>query len=107
MPEYEVSMIISNSRDTTITFVLEPWGEIYEMEPLAKFSLILRSPMAASPASLKTAEVEYGADRITVWAWEGCTATLFHDEEELGAGASPRPRVPPLNPLIVSLLKTV
>lgn len=39
-------------------------------------------------------EVEDGLDSMTVYAWEGCTAALFQDGEELGAGTSPRPRVP-------------
>jgi len=88
MPEYEVSMMMSNSREITITFVLEPWGEIYTMEPRARFTLLLRSPIQGA------VEIDDGVDSMTVYAWEGCTAALFQDGEELGAGTSPRPRVP-------------
>lgn len=88
MPVYEVSMMISNSRDTTITFILEPWGTFYAMEPHATLTLVLRGSMQGA------IEVEDGLDSMTVYAWEGCTAALFQDGEELGAGTSLRPRVP-------------
>jgi len=88
MPVYEVSMMVSNSRESTITFVLEPWGEIYTMEPRARFTLLLRSSIQGA------VEIDDGVDSMTVYAREGCTAALFQDGEELGAGTSPRPRVP-------------
>jgi len=28
--EYEVSMVLSNTRDTPITLIVEPWGALYE-----------------------------------------------------------------------------
>ncbi|GCE20850.1 hypothetical protein [Dictyobacter kobayashii] len=92
MPEHEVSLTISNEREATISFILEPWGEIYPMEPQTKFTVYFRSHIA--PSSPHTVEVTYGVDQITVYAWEGCTATLFQNGEELGAGAAPRSRVP-------------
>jgi len=88
MQENEVSILVSNSRERTITFVLEPWGEIYPMEPGVIFTLVFRSPIQGS------VEVDDGVDSITVYAWKGCTATLFQDGEEVGAGIAPRPRVP-------------
>lgn len=88
MQEHEVPMMVSNSRERTITFVLEPWGEIYTMEPRARFTLLLRSPIQGA------VEIDDGVDSMTVYAWEGCPAALFRDGEEVGAGTSPRPRVP-------------
>ena len=88
MQEYEVSVRVSNSRDATITFVLEPWGEIYAMESHVTFLLHLRSSIQGS------IEIDYGCDRITIYAWEDCVASLFKDEKELGAGASSRTHVP-------------
>jgi hypothetical protein len=88
MQEHEVSVMVSNSRERTITFVLEPWGEIYTMEPRVRFTLLLRSSIQGA------VEIDDGVDRMTMYAWEGCTAALFQDGEELGAGTSPRPRVP-------------
>lgn len=92
MQEHEISLMISNSRDKEITFILEPWGEIYPMEPHACFTVVFRSPV--QPHDLNTIEVEYGADSITVYGWEGCTAFLFHNGEELGGMGITRPRVP-------------
>ncbi len=78
MPEYEVSVMISNSRERTITFVLEPWGAFYSMEPHATFMLVLRGSIQG------TIEVEDGLDSITVYAWTGCTdAVLSHNGKEL------------------------
>ncbi len=73
MQEYEVSMMVSNSREITITFVLEPWGTFYAMEPHATFTLVLRGSMQGA------IEVEDGLESITVYAWTGCTdAVLSH-----------------------------
>ncbi len=68
--------------------MLEPWGEIYTTEPCARFTLLLRSPIQGD------VEIDDGVESMTVYAWEGWTAALFQDGEELGAGTSPRPRVP-------------
>lgn len=75
---YEVSMRISNSRDTAITFVLEPWGTFYSMEPHATFTLVLRGPIQGD------IEVEDGLESLTAYAWTGCTdAILSHYGKEL------------------------
>ena len=92
MQEYEVSILFENRRDTTMAFLLEPWGEFYEMVPRATFTLVLRSPIQDTATILYG--FEDGFDSITVYAWEGCTATLFQDGKELGAGLFPRSRVP-------------
>jgi hypothetical protein len=89
MQGYEVSMLIINSREGRITLVLEPWGEIYPMEPGARFRLLLQSPLQG------TVEIDEGVESITVYAWEACTARLFQDGEELGPGTRLRvPRIP-------------
>lgn len=62
MPVYEVSMMVSKSRERTITFVLEPWGEIYTMEPRARFTLLLRNSIQGA------VEIDDGVDRMTVYA---------------------------------------
>jgi len=75
-----------------MTFILEPWGELYPMEPNTKFTLVFRSTV--QPRALNAIEVDYSAESITVYGWEGCTVSLFHNGEELGAGATPRTQVP-------------
>lgn len=78
MQEYEVSMSVLNSREATITFILEPFGTSYPMEPHAIFTLTIRSPIQG------VVEVEYGSDCITVYAWSGATdAVLSHNDETL------------------------
>ena len=68
--EYEVSIILSNSRETQFTFVLEPWGRVNEMEPRASYTVCFRSTVEPSPPN--SVEVEYAEDRVTVFAWDGC-----------------------------------
>jgi hypothetical protein len=88
MQEYTVSLLVANARDTSIHFILEPWGEIYVMEPDAKFTVCLRSSIQG------IVEIDDAGDGITVYAWGDCTATLFQNGQEVGAGAFERTRVP-------------
>ncbi|GCE20904.1 hypothetical protein [Dictyobacter kobayashii] len=92
MSEYEVSLTFSNEREAATSFILEPWGEIYRMEPHTKLTVCFCSLIP--PSSPHTVEVEYGVNQITVYAWEGCTAALFQNGEELGTDIESRPRVP-------------
>lgn len=92
MAEYEISMVFSNRRETTVKFVLEPWGEIYPIEPRASLTVSFRSSIL--PSSPHNIEIEYGVDAITVYAWEGSTVALFQDGEEVGPGAFSRLHVP-------------
>jgi len=75
MPEYEVSMMISNSRDTTITLVLEPLGVFYPVEPHATFTLVLQGPLQGP------IEVVDDLESITVNAWASCIV-LSRDGKE-------------------------
>lgn len=92
MSEYEVSMMFSNRRETRVNFVLEPWGEIYPIEPHASLVASFRSSIP--PSSQQRVEIEHGIDAITVYAWEGCTTALFQHGKEVGSSASSRLRVP-------------
>ncbi len=90
--EYEVSMMLTNSRETKFTFALEPWGFVYEMEPQAQYLLVFRSNIQPSPPN--TVEVEYAADHIIVYAWDGCRFAVFKNGEVLPPGAFEGPRLP-------------
>jgi hypothetical protein len=92
MTEYEVSMTFSNGRESSISLILEPWGEIYPIEPHMKLTICFNSLI--SPSSPNAIEVEYGVDQMIVYGWEGCTATLFQNAEALDSGVQPRPHVP-------------
>lgn len=90
--EYEISIMLTNSRDSTLTFILEPWGFIYEMQPQAKYTVCFRSPIQPSPPNI--VEVEYAADSITVYAWDGCLFAVFQNDTVLPPGAFVGPRLP-------------
>lgn len=74
---YEVPIIVSNTHDTNVTFVLEPWGRIYEMPPQASYTVVFRSLVQPDPPN--TAAVEYGSDSIVVYGWSGCLANVYHN----------------------------
>jgi len=91
--EYEVSMVLSNTRDTPITLIVEPWGALYEMGPQEKYLLCFRSPFP--PSSPQAVEIEFALDGFTVYAWDGCLFALYHHGEVLSpGGAFAGPRVP-------------
>lgn len=79
--QYEIWMVFWNSQDTPITFILEPWGEVYIMKPRARFRLHLQSSVPPSP--IKAVDVKYDVGSLTVYGWEGCIASLFEEEEAL------------------------
>jgi hypothetical protein len=91
--EYEVTLGLSNTRETPITLVVEPWGELYTMPPNTKYTLCFRSLLPPSPP--QEIEVVYALDSITIYAWDGCLFALFAQGEVLSpGGAFAGPRVP-------------
>jgi hypothetical protein len=63
------------------------------IEPRVTWIVVLRSFI--SPVGLHRTEVVYGIDCITVYGWQGCTATLFQNGEEIPKdGLGERSRVP-------------
>ncbi len=92
----ETRLLFLNSTQHTLTFVLEPWGETYPLEPEAQISLVARGPEGGHP------EVDYGPDALTVWSWSGSTVRLFKDGDELGAGKFERTPVPDMSALNIA-----
>jgi len=91
--EYEVTLGLSNTRDTPITLIVEPWGELYEMLPQTKYTLCFRSPFP--PSSPQEIEMVYALDSVTFYAWDGCLFALFAQGEVVSPGeAFAGPRVP-------------
>lgn len=90
--EFEVSIIVSNSRETPLTFILEPWGRAYEMEPHTSYTICFRSTVEPSPPNI--AEVEYAEDRVTVYAWDGCLCAVYQNGNVLPPGAFVGPPLP-------------
>lgn len=83
---------VANTRSVGVPFVLEPWGEVYELPAQATFRLLAQ--VAAGTASSVPLEVSLGERAITVWASPGSTVRLFHAERELGAERGERTPVP-------------
>ena len=91
--EYEVSMVLSNIQDTSVTLIVEPWGEMYEMVPHEKYILCFHSFLPLS--SPQAVEIEYALDSFTVYAWDGCLFALYLNGEVVSpGGAFAGPRVP-------------
>ena len=87
-----ISLRIRNSRATSLTFYLEPWGEAYLMPPDAIFEVVARGPAG------DCLEVEYAEDHITVYGWSGSTVSLFHAGIALGAACETQASVPTVPP---------
>ena len=85
--QHDVFLRLTNSRSAAVTFVLEPWGEQYEMAAGATFDVFAHGPRDDS------LEVSMGGDSITVWGWSGSIVRVYHDGAELGH-ASRRPPSP-------------
>ena len=82
---------VINARPNSVSFYLEPWGDVYEMTPGAKFTLVATGPPGGD------LEVEVADEGITVWGWPGSVVKVFCGDSELGAGPegrSPVPQVP-------------
>jgi hypothetical protein len=78
---------IENNTDRLMQFALEPWGEVFALEPGRAFDIVFDGPPDG------TTYVEYREGGIALWAWEGSVARLFLDGQELSA--HDRQRVPP------------
>ena len=90
--ESEIAIVISNARNRSFPMILEPWGIPYEMPAHASYTVVFRSRV--SPAPPNTVEVEYAADSITVWAWDGCLFAVYYNGEALPPGAFDGPPLP-------------
>ena len=66
-----------NSKNHGVTFVLEPWGDVYEMAPGDQYLVIFTGPMPAEP------EVDLTDDAITVYGWTGSMVRVVKDGEEV------------------------
>src|SRR5947209_4324865 len=86
--EHEQRLSLANTGECSICFVLEPWGETYEMPANATFDLHAQGPDGYG------LEVAVDSDHLTVWAWPGSTVQLYCDGVELGNLPHTRPAVP-------------
>ena len=69
----QAELDVRNSFDKTITVVLEPWAEEFELEPDEKIAVVAYSDIPG------TIEVIYGKDTLTVYLWTGSTFSVDTD----------------------------
>jgi hypothetical protein len=80
---------VSNARPIPLTYVLEPWGEIYVLRPGSIFTLVSQGPDG------DYTELCLDDDSIESWSATGSTVRLFDADQEVGATTPhSRPRVP-------------
>jgi len=78
LSDQNFSIRLSNTRKHRINVYLEPWGEVYLLEPNKKLRVDAVGPIGVSPNNLL--EIESRDDGITVWGWGGSGVTV-HDPE--------------------------
>lgn len=76
MKKYEVTLRFSNSAPNALTFILEPWGEVYDFAAGSEMVVQFSADRAGEP------EVVLGPGTIEVYGWTGCTFTLLRDGAE-------------------------
>ncbi len=75
--QYTVTTEFTNARAIPCVFVLEPYGEIYELPPASTLKIAVQGPRDG------TLHVEYADDAITCYIWPGSTATSLALDGEL------------------------
>jgi hypothetical protein len=88
--KYDRFIKVKNRSQSTVEFVLEPWGEVYKMAPNDMFVVAGKGPEEDS------FEVVFENDAISVWGWPGSVLWLYHNDKELGERTEPRTPVPPI-----------
>ena len=79
MSDQNFSIRFSNTRKHRIKVHLEPWGEVYVLEPNKKLRVDAVGPIGNPPNNML--EIESSEDSITIWGWGGSGVTV-HDAEE-------------------------
>jgi hypothetical protein len=87
-----VTLTVVNTKTSEVSFVLEPWGEVYPLSAGDEVRMIFRGPSSLAP------EVEVSESEITVCGSPGSTVRVFQNDEELGSGLFERTPVPGFSP---------
>lgn len=90
-PELQtVTFRIANDHDDPIQFVLEPWGEEYEIAPGWAIDVVMRGPVGDLP------DIRMRMGCVIVVGWSGSVAWLFQNGKEMGERLAERLPVPSL-----------
>lgn len=76
------------TRQSNIRLIVEPWGEIIVMTPLAKYCIVAQGPSSGC------LEVEIGTGELTVYGWCGSTAFVLRNGIRVLACSVPVPAIP-------------
>lgn len=91
-PDETMMLLITNAKDYPVTFLLEPWGEYYEMGAGQQFTLVIEG--APNPPEIVCTENE-------IYYWEGpdTNVRLYHGNREIGGPIRTRTPNLPTGPL--------
>jgi hypothetical protein len=74
MSEQDFSFRIQNTGEYRLKVWLEPWGELYLLEPDKKLKVEVKGPTGAAPNN--ALEIQSSEDGITLWGWSGSTVEV-------------------------------
>ncbi len=75
---------VSNaSQDHVVLFVLEPWGDQYEMAPGTIFDVV------GEGAHGESFHIEWAEDSITVYGWAESVVAVYENGQELSGAPWP------------------
>lgn len=74
MSDQNFTIRLRNTRKHRINVYLEPWGEVYPLEPYTKLRVDAVGPIGVPPNNML--EIESSDDGITDWGWGGSGVTV-------------------------------
>ena len=87
----EFHLRLTNTSEQSLSFVIEPWGDFYQMPSGATFEVVFEADGARGQSA---PEVVWSANAVTLYAAKQGNLAVFHNGEELGAGRWPRGYAP-------------
>jgi hypothetical protein len=85
---FEDTRTFSNHKEHPVGVCFEPWATILDLFPAQSINVIARSN---SEGQLDVVDED---DRITIYAWPGCTLKVFSGDELLLECHNPVPELP-------------
>lgn len=77
-PENVLRLRIKNTSAEPVVFILEPWGNEYNMPPGTTFEVLATGPEGDE------LELQFAEHEITLYGWTGSIVRLFQDGIEIG-----------------------
>jgi hypothetical protein len=89
-----LSIVIHNQHDQTVEVMLEPWGEIYPLDPKSFMRFVMENG-AADMKAAAALEIETSSEGLTLFPPPGSSVRLLTpDGTPLGEDEGPRSRTP-------------